>query len=84
MVPYVRSLFTLDPKPEYVDPLPFAAQSHVIAFYLFVLLFPFTRLVHIVTLPVGYLRRPWQPVVREEPTPAVHHPASDRPLERVR
>ena len=83
-VPYMRSLFTFDPDPSYVDPLPVILKLHVLSFYVFLLVFPFTRLVHIVTLPLGYLTRPWQKVVRNEPTPAVYHPTAERPLERTR
>ena len=75
---------TLDPSPEYVDPLPVVVKLHVLSFYAFLVVFPFTRLVHIVTLPLGYLVRPWQRVVRTEAPPAVHHEAADKPLERVR
>ena len=81
-VPYVRSILTLDPQPEYVDPLPFALQLHAFLFWVFLAVFPFTRLVHIVTLPLGYLTRPWQRVVRMRESPAVYHSASEKPLER--
>jgi len=83
-VPYMRSLFTFDPDPSYVDPLPVVLKLHVLSFYAFLLVFPFTRLVHIITLPLGYLTRPWQKVIRNEPTPAVYHPTAERPLERTR
>jgi nitrate reductase gamma subunit len=33
--------------------------------------FPFTRLVHLITVPLGYLRRPWQIVIwNRHPRPA--------------
>jgi nitrate reductase gamma subunit len=82
-VPYVRSLFVFQPQPEYVDPLPLALQLHVLAFFAFVAVFPFTRLVHIITLPVQYLWRPWQRVVAMREPPAVYNPAADRPLDRA-
>lgn len=82
-VPYIRSLFTLDPQPELVAPLPFILKAHVVAFWALLVVFPFSRLIHIVTLPLNYLFRPWQRVIREVPEPAVYHPAADRPLERV-
>ena len=83
-VPYIRSLLVFQPEPGYVDPLPAPLKAHVLAFYAFLAVFPFTRLVHIVTLPLGYLARPWQRVVRNKPTPAVYHPAADRPLEKTK
>ncbi len=62
-VPYVWSLITLRPRPELVAPLPFVLQLHASLFWAFLIAFPFSRLVHIVTLPLPYLVRPWQKVV---------------------
>ncbi|MCP4958686.1 MAG: respiratory nitrate reductase subunit gamma [Actinomycetia bacterium] len=69
MVPYVRSLLRFSPEPGFIDPLPFMVKVHVLAFFAFLAVFPFTRLVHIITLPLQYLTRPWQKVVsvRDEP-----------------
>jgi nitrate reductase gamma subunit len=83
-VPYVWSLITLQPRPELVAPLPFVLQLHAFGFFVFLAIFPFTRLVHIVTVPLGYLTRPWQKVIRNRRAPRVFHPAADRPLERTR
>lgn len=68
-VPYMRSILTFDPQPEFVDPLPLALQLHALGFWVFLAVFPFSRLVHIITLPLGYLARPWQKVIRDRPTP---------------
>ena len=62
-VPYVWSLITLRPRPELVAPLPIVLQLHAALFWLFLMAFPFSRLVHIVTVPLPYLTRPWQKVV---------------------
>jgi len=62
-VPYVWSLITLRPRPELVAPLPFVLQLHAALFWAFLMAFPFSRLVHIVTLPLPYLVRPWQKVI---------------------
>lgn len=59
-VPYIQSLLVLDPRPELVEPLPFILQLHSTLFFVFLVLFPFSRLVHIITLPLGYLARPFQ------------------------
>lgn len=83
MVPYVRSLITFQPDPSYIEPLPVVIKIHVIAFWVFMAVFPFTRLVHIITLPFWYLWRPWQRVVRNNPTPAAYHPAAPRPMEKT-
>jgi nitrate reductase gamma subunit len=62
--------------------LPFALQLHAFTFWAFLALMPFTRLVHIITLPLGYLTRPWQRVVRMRESPGVYHPAAEKPLDR--
>lgn len=59
----VLSLITLRPRPELVAPLPFVLQLHAGLFWAFLIAFPFSRLVHIVTLPIPYLVRPWHKVV---------------------
>jgi len=61
--PYIVSILTLQPRPELVAPLPWVIQLHVFNFYVLLILFPFSRLVHIITLPLGYLFRPWQIVI---------------------
>jgi nitrate reductase gamma subunit len=58
--PYLWSLVRLSPEPQYMTGLPLVAQAHVLNFFLLLLVFPFTRLVHAVTLPIAYLWRPWQ------------------------
>jgi len=63
VVPYVWSLVKLNPQPELVQPFPLVLQIHIISFWVFLLIFPFTRLVHLITLPLPYLVRPWQRVV---------------------
>jgi nitrate reductase gamma subunit len=82
-VPYIRSLLVFQPRPELVEPLPFVLQAHAFLFFVFLAIFPFSRLVHIVTVPLGYLTRPWQKVVRMTREPYAYHPASDKPLERI-
>lgn len=81
-VPYVRSLLTLSPRPELVAALPIVLKLHVLSFFVFVAIFPFSRLVHIVTLPLNYLTRPWQKVVRNAPEPYVYQPSADEFLTR--
>jgi len=62
-VPWFGSLVRLAPEPAYVSVLPFAAKLHLLNAFLLVALFPFTRLVHLVSVPLGHLRRPPQQVV---------------------
>lgn len=77
MVPYVRSLVRLQPDPSFIEPLPWLVKAHVLAFFAFVAVFPFSRLVHIITLPLQYLRRPWQQVIATRPTPARQYTSAD-------
>jgi nitrate reductase gamma subunit len=58
--PYVRSLFVLDPRPELLADLAIVVRLHAFLFFVFLAVFPFTRLVHIVTVPLQYIFRPWQ------------------------
>ncbi len=69
---YLRSLLVLQPDPGYVEPLPPMVKAHVLGFFAFLAIFPFSRLVHIVTLPLQYLARPWQRVVADRYPP---HPS---------
>lgn len=62
--PYLLSVFTLQPQVGLVAPLPWLIKLHVINFFVLLAVFPFSRLVHILAYPIGYLVRPWQIVVR--------------------
>jgi len=61
--PYLASLVTFAPRLDLVIPLPFLVKLHVINNFLLAAIFPFSRLVHIFTYPIGYLIRPWQIVL---------------------
>ncbi len=63
MTPYLWSIFSFNPRPELIQDLPFWTKLHVFNFWLLLAFFPFSRLVHIITVPLGYLFRPWQIVV---------------------
>ena len=67
VVPYIWSLVVLQPKPELIAPFSVVLQIHIVAFWVFLAIFPFTRLVHILTYPIMYLTRPWQKVVANVP-----------------
>jgi nitrate reductase gamma subunit len=66
--PYLLSIITLQPRPELVAPLPWLIKLHVFNFFLLLGIFPFSRLVHIVTLPLGYILRPWQIIIANKHT----------------
>ncbi len=75
-VPWLWSLVRLDPDASTVTGLPVFIQSHLISGFVVILLFPFTRLVHVFAIPIEYLWRPYQVVVwNRNPRP----PASPTP-----
>jgi len=62
-VPWLSSLVRLDPQVQYISVLPWVAKLHFFNAFVLVGLIPFTRLIHMVTLPVSYLWRPRQVVI---------------------
>lgn len=60
--PYLWSLFKLNPDLSAVTQLPWPIKVHIVGAFLFVLLFPFTRLVHVLVVPNPYLWRKAQVV----------------------
>ncbi|MGE3608311.1 MAG: respiratory nitrate reductase subunit gamma [Bacteriovoracaceae bacterium] len=60
MVPYLRSLFILNPKLGYVASMPWPVKLHIVNAFIIVMLIPFTRFVHFLVIPVQYVARPWQ------------------------
>jgi nitrate reductase gamma subunit len=61
--PYVWSVLILRPLVSLVAPLPWVIKLHVVNFFVLLAVFPFSRLIHIATYPIGYLIRPWQIVI---------------------
>jgi nitrate reductase gamma subunit len=69
--PYLWSLARLNPDMAAIVPLPLLARAHIVASYVLLAIFPFSRLVHILAVPNPYLWRPPQ-LVRWHPSrPAV-------------
>jgi len=62
-VPWLWSLFSFHPRIQYVTALPWVVKLHMLGGFLIIALFPFTRLVHMIALPVSYLWRPYQVVI---------------------
>ncbi|MFQ5420476.1 MAG: respiratory nitrate reductase subunit gamma [Anaerolineae bacterium] len=62
-VPYLWSILKLSPDVSLVSNLPFTVQTHIVGGFVLILLLPFTRLVHFLSLPVAYLWRPYQVVI---------------------
>ena len=57
--PWLRSVLVLQPRPELMVDVPVSFKLHVIAGFLLLAIWPFTRLVHAVSAPVGYATRPY-------------------------
>ncbi len=62
-VPWLESLVTFSPDSQFVTSLPWVVKLHMLGGFVIIALFPFTRLVHLVTFPVTYLWRPYQVVI---------------------
>lgn len=56
---WFRSLFTLSPDAALMAQVPLRFQLHIVAAFVLLGLWPFTRLVHAFSAPVGYLFRPY-------------------------
>ncbi|MFF0593888.1 respiratory nitrate reductase subunit gamma [Streptomyces antibioticus] len=66
---WFRGLFVLRPRPEAIADAPFLFQAHALTACLLFAAWPFTRLVHVWSAPVGYLARPYL-VYRRRTAPA--------------
>lgn len=62
-VPWLISLAKFSPQTHYVTALPWVVRLHMLWGFVIIALFPFTRLVHVVTFPITYLWRPYQVVI---------------------
>ncbi|WP_069807709.1 respiratory nitrate reductase subunit gamma [Vulcanisaeta thermophila] len=56
---WVRSVLTLQPNASYMLSVPLSFQLHIVFAYMVFLVWPFTRLVHVWSYPIFYLRRAW-------------------------
>ena len=63
LTPYLRSVIVLQPEIGAVASMPWVVKLHIILAYVIFLLIPFTRLVHLLVLPLHYIWRPYQLVV---------------------
>lgn len=57
--PWFRSLFTAHPQPELMVGIPISFQIHTLIVLTLLALWPYTRLVHVFSAPLGYLVRPY-------------------------
>ncbi|MGE0295167.1 respiratory nitrate reductase subunit gamma [Pseudonocardia sp.] len=81
VAPWFRSLFVLQPDVASMSAAGFAFQLHTLVGMALFAIWPFTRLVHAFTAPVGYLFRPY--VVYRSRTAGLATRASRRGWERA-
>ncbi|GAA5107499.1 respiratory nitrate reductase subunit gamma [Nocardia iowensis] len=64
--PWFRSLFTLNPEPGLMVGTPWTFQAHGLVVLILIGIWPYTRLVHMFSAPIGYLTRPYVVYRRKE------------------
>ena len=57
--PWFRSIFMFQPAPDLIASSPLQFQLHAFFAFLLLAIWPFTRLVHVFSAPIGYLARPY-------------------------
>ncbi|WP_459549170.1 respiratory nitrate reductase subunit gamma [Nocardia sp. X0981] len=57
--PWLRSILSFRPDTDLILAAPLGFQLHIIAAWILFAFWPFTRLVHVFSLPLGYLTRPY-------------------------
>ncbi|MBI5093950.1 MAG: respiratory nitrate reductase subunit gamma [Candidatus Hydrogenedentes bacterium] len=82
--PYLWSLLRFNPDVSYVAELPALVRVHLVGAFVVFLLVPFSRLVHMFSLPLEYLFRPPQKVVWANPRRLLHAHAAVAAMESRR
>jgi nitrate reductase gamma subunit len=59
VAPYFRSIFYFQPDVDLITKAPIGFQIHVMLAWVLFAVWPFTRLVHVFSAPLGYLTRPY-------------------------
>lgn len=67
LVPYLRSIFLLQPDVARMAEMSLSVKLHVAGAFVFFAAFSFTRLVHVLVAPVPYLWRPLQVAIWNRP-----------------
>ncbi|GAA3389222.1 respiratory nitrate reductase subunit gamma [Cryptosporangium minutisporangium] len=79
--PWFRSLFYFRPEPELMADAGLGYQLHALSACALFAIWPFTRLVHVFSAPIGYFTRPY--IVYRSRTPQLGNRANARGWERV-
>jgi len=64
---YLWSLALFQPDISYIQDLPHAVKGHIVGAWLLILVVPFSRLIHMFSVPLSYLTRPPQNVIWTNP-----------------
>ncbi len=76
LTPYLHSIFFLQPDIRAVSALPWLVKWHIAGAYLIVMMIPFSRLVHLLVVPLHYIWRPYQRVIWNWPRKQIRDPNS--------
>ena len=57
MAVWFRSILLLQPDPDLMAAAPLTFQLHALAAFALIAMWPFTRLVHVFSVPLGYVAR---------------------------
>jgi nitrate reductase gamma subunit len=79
---WYRSFLAFSPQPELMADAPVGFQMHALVAFALFALWPFTRLVHVFSAPLGYLTRPYI-VYRTRDARPLGNAASRRGWERI-
>jgi nitrate reductase gamma subunit len=61
--PYLWSILQFSPQPDAIYAMPLVIKAHIVGAFSIFLIFPFTRLVHLLVAPFHYILRPYQVVI---------------------
>ena len=61
--PYLWSILKFNPQPDAIYAMPLVIKAHIVGAFSIFLIFPFTRLVHLLVAPFHYILRPYQVVI---------------------
>ena len=81
MSPWFRSIFFLQPDTSLIQAAPIGFRLHALAAWTLFAFWPFSRLVHVFSAPLGYLTRPY--IVYRSRDPQLGSSATRRGWERV-
>ncbi len=84
LTPYLRSIFAFQPDIAAVSAMPWLVKLHIVGAFLIVLAIPFSRLVHVLVVPLHYIWRPYQLVIWNWRKDRVRDPESGWTVTRPR